>query len=114
MRRRELIRVGWPHGAIVNENTSDAYIARLRRKLRGFPTRPSSRRCTASATRSGEPAARRAALRTRLLLLIVLGVGAALAVGTVGFNLLIDRSLSNDADEIVEARAAVQSGPRSR
>ena len=47
-------------------------------------------------------------LRTRLLLLIVLGVGAALAVGTVGFNLLIDRSLSNDADEIVEARAAAE------
>ena len=47
-------------------------------------------------------------LRTRLLLLIVLGVGAALAVGTVGFNVLIDRSLSNDADEIVEARAAAE------
>jgi signal transduction histidine kinase len=48
------------------------------------------------------------ALRTRLLLLIVLGVGAALAAGTIGFNILIDRSLSNDADEIVEARAAAE------
>jgi two-component system OmpR family sensor kinase len=48
------------------------------------------------------------ALRTRLLLLIVLGVGAALAAGTVGFNLLVDRSLSNDASEIVEARAAAE------
>jgi two-component system, OmpR family, response regulator len=40
VRRRELIRVGWPHGAIVNENTLDAYIARLRRKLRGMPDAP--------------------------------------------------------------------------
>jgi two-component system response regulator MprA len=34
VRRRELIRAGWPHGAIVRDNTLDAYVARLRRKLR--------------------------------------------------------------------------------
>ena len=34
VRRRDLARAGWPHGAIVRENTLDAYIARLRRKLR--------------------------------------------------------------------------------
>jgi two-component system, OmpR family, response regulator len=34
VRRRELVRAGWPHGAIVRENTLDAYVARLRRKLR--------------------------------------------------------------------------------
>lgn len=34
VRRRELIRAGWPHGAIVHDNTLDAYVARLRRKLR--------------------------------------------------------------------------------
>jgi two-component system response regulator MprA len=34
VRRRDLLRAGWPHGAIVRENTLDAYIARLRRKLR--------------------------------------------------------------------------------
>jgi DNA-binding response OmpR family regulator len=34
VRRRELVRAGWPHGAIVRDNTLDAYIARLRRKLR--------------------------------------------------------------------------------
>jgi two-component system OmpR family response regulator len=34
VRRQELIRAGWPHGAIVRENTLDAYVARLRRKLR--------------------------------------------------------------------------------
>lgn len=40
VRRRELIRAGWPHGAIVNDNTLDAYIARLRRKLRSLPDAP--------------------------------------------------------------------------
>lgn len=40
VRRRELVRVGWPHGAIVNDNTLDAYIARLRRKLRSLPDAP--------------------------------------------------------------------------
>jgi two-component system response regulator MprA len=34
VRRRELVATGWPDGAIVNDNTLDAYIARLRRKLR--------------------------------------------------------------------------------
>ena len=34
VRRRDLVRAGWPHGAIVRENTLDTYIARLRRKLR--------------------------------------------------------------------------------
>jgi two-component system response regulator MprA len=34
VRRRELVRAGWPHGANVRENTLDAYIARLRRKLK--------------------------------------------------------------------------------
>lgn len=34
VRRRELMRTGWPEGAIVHDNTLDAYISRLRRKLR--------------------------------------------------------------------------------
>jgi two-component system OmpR family response regulator len=33
VRRRELVQTGWPHGALVRDNTLDAYIARLRRKL---------------------------------------------------------------------------------
>jgi two-component system response regulator MprA len=33
VRRRTLVAAGWPHGAIVAENTLDQYIARLRRKL---------------------------------------------------------------------------------
>ena len=31
------MRAGWPHGAIVHDNTLDVYVARLRRKLRGLP-----------------------------------------------------------------------------
>ncbi|MGI8573012.1 MAG: response regulator transcription factor [Solirubrobacteraceae bacterium] len=38
--RRELIRTAWPHGAIVQENTLDVYIARLRRKLATLPEAP--------------------------------------------------------------------------
>jgi two-component system response regulator MprA len=34
LRRRQLVAVGWPDGAIVHDNTLDAYIARIRRKLR--------------------------------------------------------------------------------
>ena len=30
---------GWPHGAMVRENTLDAYVARLRRKLRQLEAR---------------------------------------------------------------------------
>jgi two-component system response regulator MprA len=34
LRRRELIASAWPDGAIVHDNTLDAYMTRLRRKLR--------------------------------------------------------------------------------
>ena len=34
VRRRALVAAGWPDGAIVSENTLDAYLARIRRKLR--------------------------------------------------------------------------------
>jgi two-component system response regulator MprA len=33
LRRRALVSAGWPHGAIVAENSLDQYVARLRRKL---------------------------------------------------------------------------------
>lgn len=46
------------------------------------------------------------ALRTRLLVAIVAGVGVALVVIVVAFNVALARSLANDADEIVRARAA--------
>ncbi len=40
VRRRELVQAGWPHGAIVHDNTLDVYIARLRRKLAELPGTP--------------------------------------------------------------------------
>lgn len=40
VRRRDLVRAGWPAGAIVNDNTLDAYVVRLRRKLRQIPSGP--------------------------------------------------------------------------
>jgi two-component system response regulator MprA len=40
VRRRELVNAAWPHGAIVNANTLDVYIARLRRKLATLPNAP--------------------------------------------------------------------------
>ncbi len=40
VRRRDLVRAGWPRGAIVRENTLDAYVARLRRRLRALPAAP--------------------------------------------------------------------------
>jgi len=36
VRRRELVNSAWPDGAIVHDNTLDAYIGRLRRKLRAL------------------------------------------------------------------------------
>jgi two-component system response regulator MprA len=36
VRRRELIAAGWPTGAVVHDNTLDAYLVRLRRKLRSL------------------------------------------------------------------------------
>ncbi|MCW2700249.1 MAG: response regulator transcription factor [Blastococcus sp.] len=33
VRRRALVSAGWPHGAIVAQNSLDQYVARLRRKL---------------------------------------------------------------------------------
>jgi DNA-binding response OmpR family regulator len=34
VRRRDLLRAGWPDGAMVRENTLDQYATRLRRRLR--------------------------------------------------------------------------------
>jgi two-component system response regulator MprA len=38
LRRPELVAAAWPPGAIVHENTLDAYVARIRRKLRAVGT----------------------------------------------------------------------------
>jgi two-component system OmpR family response regulator len=39
LRRRELVNAAWPDGAIVHDNTLDAYVGRLRRKLRDLDAR---------------------------------------------------------------------------
>jgi two-component system, OmpR family, response regulator len=41
VRRRDLVRTAWPHGARVRDNTLDAYVARLRRKLGALAGAPS-------------------------------------------------------------------------
>jgi two-component system response regulator MprA len=41
--RQELVRTAWPHGAIVQENTLDVYVARLRRKLERLSGAPAIR-----------------------------------------------------------------------
>ena len=41
--RAELVRTAWPHGAIVQENTLDVYVARIRRKLRAVEDAPAIR-----------------------------------------------------------------------
>jgi two-component system response regulator MprA len=40
VRRRELVRAGWTHGALVRDNTLDAYVGRVRRKLRTLGPEP--------------------------------------------------------------------------
>jgi two-component system response regulator MprA len=40
VRRRELARAGWSHGAVVRDNTLDAYVARVRRKLKQLAGAP--------------------------------------------------------------------------
>ena len=40
VRRKALVETAWPHGAIVYDNTLDAYIARLRRKVCSLPGAP--------------------------------------------------------------------------
>jgi two-component system response regulator MprA len=41
LRRRELREAAWPGGDIVYDNTLDAHVARLRRKIRSLPDAPS-------------------------------------------------------------------------
>jgi two-component system OmpR family sensor kinase len=47
-------------------------------------------------------------VRTRLLTTVVVAVALALALMTVGFNILLARSLSRDAEAVVKTRAATE------
>ena len=102
VRRRELVGAGWPEGAIVHENTLDAYISRLRRKLSELEAPGGDR----DGARRRLPA--RMSVRTRLFLAVVGAVVLAVAAMTIGFNLLLGRSLSHDASDLARARATAQ------
>jgi len=52
----------------------------------------------------------RLGIRRRLLLAVLVAVGAALAAMIVGFNLLLARNLSGDANDLLRARAAAELG----
>jgi two-component system response regulator MprA len=43
IRRRELREAAWPQGGVIHDNTLDAHVARLRRKLRDLPDSPEIR-----------------------------------------------------------------------
>ena len=102
----------WPHGAFVQENTLDAYIARLRRKLSELPDAPADRhrpRRRVSHAMSRERArAVLADVQSALLLAVVVAVAAALALTTLGFNLLLWRGLSTTPTRWSRSRAAVE------
>ena len=88
MRRRELVAAAWPDGAIVNENTLDAYVGRLRRKLRALGADRADRD---RARRRLRPAVN---LRGRVTLATVVTLGVGLAVVGVALNLLLDNRLT--------------------
>ena len=103
IRRRELVQTGWPHGAQVRDNTLDAYIARLRRKLGSHDGAPMIAtvarrrlrdRMSVAARRTHAAAAHRA--RSGLV---------ALVIATIGFNLLLARSNDQSADSLLRQRA---------
>ena len=105
VRRRELVRAGWPHGAIVRENTLDAYVARLRRKLEAARARARDRdrpqrRLPHRMSRLG--------LRRRLVLVVGVAVAVALLGLIAGFNLMLSHVLDRDASDLARARAAGQ------
>ena len=107
VRRRELVRAAWPHGAIVHDNTLDVYIARLRRKLatlaRRAGDRDRSRRRLLHAMRRP-----RLGVRARLLLAVVAAVALALAVSVAAFTLLLSHRLSASATSLARAQAQAE------
>ena len=105
--RQELIHAGWPHGAIVHDNTLDTYLARLRRKLAPAPRCARDRdeaRCRLPPADDPPPLPR--SIRSRLLLATVVSVGVALILLVLAFNLLFARRLSVNATDQARARAA--------
>ncbi len=87
MRRRDLVRAGWPHGAIVRANTLDVYSARLRKKLRHSRRRARDR----DAPRGRLPdRMSRLGIRRKLLLVVIARLQPPRPTSIVGFNLLLE------------------------
>ena len=94
---KSLIETGWSHGAIVYDNTLDAYIARLRRKMRHPSRRSADRdgaRCgllpamSVTQAMASTPSAirrpfARMGVKDRLLLAVLVTVAVALITMTV-------------------------------
>ena len=102
VRRAALVAAGWPEGAIVHENTLDAYLTRIRRRLREVDADE------AVTTVRGRRVPARMSLRARLirssLLTLFVGLGALLVCGNV---LLAVRTRSESAT-LLQARADAQ------
>ena len=105
VRRRDLIRAAWPLGAIVRDNTLDAYIARLRRKLRQLPAAPEIATVHGVGYRI---AMMHGGLRRRLLLVVVTAVAVAVCGLVAAFDLRARPRLERDASTLVRTRAAAE------
>ncbi len=103
IRRRDLVQTGWPHGARVRDNTLDAYIARLRRKLSPYDGSTEDRHRARRRLRGRMRPIR--SVRTRLLLVVVAAVTLALTAATIGFNLLIASSTDGTETSTLRQRA---------
>ena len=105
MRRQALVAAAWPDGAIVHDNTLDAYLARIRRKLRDVGVAEAHRH----GARRRLPAAM--SFRGRLLLprcsTLAVGLGALLVVG----NAPAGARATPSRPSLLRARART---PRSR
>ena len=79
--RRRSSRPAWPDGAIVHDNTLDAYLARIRRKLRSADAPARDRHGARRRLRAAMTFRRR--LLAASLLTLAVGLGALLVVGNV-------------------------------
>ena len=105
LRRLEIVGAAWPPGAIVSENTIDAYIARLRRKLRSLPVRSRDRDGARRRLHASMKPRRTRGIRARLLSTNAVVMLLALVALTVASNAILRRSLDGNASNLVRARA---------
>ena len=105
VRRRDLVRAGWPHGAIVRENTLDAYVARLRTQAARARRRARDRhRARRRLPRPVKPLG----IRRRLLLAVVAWSPSPSRRCSLGFNVLLQSTLDKSSKDLLRSRAAEQ------